>query len=82
LKQEIELLEPRLVVLVGRKAEYIIGNKARKEEEGRYFAVPFPTNTRSEDDKKKAQEKYAKLKRKYEELQDQRELPRQKTGHL
>ena len=70
LKREIELLTPELIVLVGRTAERTIGNEARTAESSRYLPVPFPTRTRSEDDKKKAEEEYGKLKRKYEELQD------------
>ena len=70
LKHEIELLKPRLVVLVGKTAQYTMGNEARKADSSRYFPVPFPTKTRSVDDKKKAEEEYGKLKHKYEELQD------------
>lgn len=69
LKQEIDLLEPRLVVLVGRTAEQTIGNAAQREKRSRYFAVPFPTKTRSKDDVQKAKPKYEELKRKYEERQ-------------
>jgi hypothetical protein len=68
LQQEIDLLKPRLVVLVGKTAERTIWNKTQKGEEGRYFPVPFPTKTRSEKGIKKAAQKYDELKRKYEEL--------------
>ena len=62
LEQEINLLKPRLLVLVGRIAEETIGNKAREAERGRYFAVPFPTRTRSPEDVQKAKPIYEELK--------------------
>jgi len=71
LQREIGLLNPKLVVLVGKTAAKTIGNEAQKEERNRYFAVPFPTKTRSEQDIKKAEQEYEELKRKYKELQDQ-----------
>ena len=71
LKEEIGLLNPKLVVLVGKKADKTIGEEAQEEEGRDYFAVPFPTKARSEQDTKKAKQKYEELKRKYQELQVQ-----------
>lgn len=70
LKQEIELLKPRLVVLVGKKAQYTIGNKARNEASRHYVSVPFPTKTRSPEKRKEANREYDELKREYEKRQD------------
>ncbi len=71
LKREIGLLNPELVVLVGKTAAKTIGNAAQKEERSRYFPVPFPTKVRSKKDADNAEQKYEELKRKYKKFQDE-----------
>lgn len=47
LAKEVELLDPKLVILVGRKAASIVGNAAIEADPERYFRVPFPSNRRA-----------------------------------
>jgi len=62
LSREICLLNPALVILVGRTAANIVGKEAQRTQKNRYCQVPFPTKRRSKRDAKRAERKYEKLR--------------------
>lgn len=65
LKQEIDLLDPELVVLVGRTAAVTLGKEAQEEQGRCYVEVPFPTKRRSKQDVKKADSDFKKLRNRW-----------------
>lgn len=65
LDREIELLNPELVVLIGRTAAGTIENKTLRERRSLYFEVPFPTKRRSKEDLERANQKYEELRNRW-----------------
>jgi hypothetical protein len=67
LRDEITLLKPDLVVLVGGKAEHRVDPKVRNAEPKRFLRVNFPNNARDEgrigEDEKKFEELHRRLRK-------------------
>lgn len=69
LYKEIELLDPTLVILVGRVAANIVGRAALTAKPELYFQVPFPSNRRSRARAKADIPRFEALQKRLSELE-------------